>query len=183
MGIASLQTKLQVRLIRRISPGRFTSAFILGDFICLCFIGCGGSLAAIYSNNPLGVDLMVAGLALQVLWTAIFCLLLGIVYAMHRAVIRESAVAHYIQRKSQRPKIKSYIHPWLTSECSSSGIRIIMSLRTILLACCRAESRIWRTAEDEGRAVHCTGQCANVHIGGSAHRDASRDLVHHARFG
>lgn len=48
--------------------------------MCLCFIGCGGSLAAIFASSPVGVDLMIAGLATQVLFTAIFCLLLFVIY-------------------------------------------------------------------------------------------------------
>ncbi|KAG4258106.1 hypothetical protein FPRO03_03061 [Fusarium proliferatum] len=64
----------------RISPRLFASLFILGDFICLCFIGCGGSLAAIFAENPIGVNLMITGLAVQVLFTAIFCLALWAIY-------------------------------------------------------------------------------------------------------
>lgn len=47
--------------------------------MCLSFIGCGGSLAAIFAESPVGVDLMIAGLATQVLFTAIFCFLLYLI--------------------------------------------------------------------------------------------------------
>ncbi|KAL7798329.1 RTA1 domain-containing protein [Trichoderma ceciliae] len=76
LGISTLQRHYQAARFGRISPRLYATLFILGDFICLCFIGCGGSLAAIFASNPVGVDLMIAGLATQVLVTAIFCILL-----------------------------------------------------------------------------------------------------------
>ncbi|UKZ80774.1 hypothetical protein TrVFT333_008539 [Trichoderma virens FT-333] len=79
LGISALQRHYEAAQFRRISPKLFATLFILGDFICLCFIGCGGSLAAIYADNPIGVDLMIAGLATQVLFTAIFCITLALV--------------------------------------------------------------------------------------------------------
>ncbi|KAK9236477.1 RTA1 like protein-domain-containing protein [Lipomyces kononenkoae] len=66
-----------------VSPRLFAGLFILGDFICLCLIGVGGSLAAIYSDKPIGVDLMLGGLSTQVLFTAIFCTL---VFIMRRRI-------------------------------------------------------------------------------------------------
>ncbi|KAL9489428.1 hypothetical protein ACSS6W_001705 [Trichoderma asperelloides] len=79
-----------------ISPRLFASLFILGDFICLCFIGCGGSLAAIYDTDPIGVDLMIAGLATQVLFTTIFCILLTIVCFKIRNQLAEDKKLGYI---------------------------------------------------------------------------------------
>lgn len=65
---------------RYISPRSFSTLFILGDFLCLCFIGVGGSLAAIYADQPIGVDLMIAGLGTQILFTSIFCVVLFCLY-------------------------------------------------------------------------------------------------------
>ncbi|KAF5647348.1 phospholipid-translocating ATPase [Fusarium tjaetaba] len=79
LNISTLQQHYPTSRFTRISPRLFASLFILGDFICLCFIGCGGSLAAIFAENPIGVDLMIAGLAVQVLFTAIFCLALWVI--------------------------------------------------------------------------------------------------------
>ncbi|KAK4074768.1 uncharacterized protein Triagg1_4917 [Trichoderma aggressivum f. europaeum] len=79
LGISALQRHHEAARFPRLSPKLFAAMFILGDFICLCFIGCGGSLAAIYAENPIGVDLMIAGLATQVLFTTIFCILLALV--------------------------------------------------------------------------------------------------------
>ena len=50
----------------------YATTFILSDFACLCFIGVGGSLAAIYSDQPIGADLMVVGLAIQIGVTLVF---------------------------------------------------------------------------------------------------------------
>jgi hypothetical protein len=79
LNISTLQQRYSSSRFTRISPRLFASLFILGDFICLCFIGCGGSLAAIFAENPIGVDLMITGLAVQVLFTAIFCLALWVI--------------------------------------------------------------------------------------------------------
>ncbi|KAJ4155055.1 hypothetical protein LMH87_000321 [Akanthomyces muscarius] len=78
LGISNLQRRYVVARFGRVGPRWFATLFILGDFACLCFIGCGGSLAAIFAESPIGVDLMLAGLATQVLFTAIFGLLLYI---------------------------------------------------------------------------------------------------------
>lgn len=83
LNISTLQQRFSSSQFTRISPRLFASLFIIGDFICLCFIGCGGSLAAIFAENPIGVDLMITGLAVQVLFTTIFCLALWAIY--HRA--------------------------------------------------------------------------------------------------
>ncbi|ETS06649.1 hypothetical protein M419DRAFT_68195 [Trichoderma reesei RUT C-30] len=79
LGISTLQQHHPAARFKHISPRIFSTLFILGDFVCLCFIGCGGSLAAIYADSPVGVDLMIAGLGTQVLATAIFCILLLVV--------------------------------------------------------------------------------------------------------
>lgn len=80
LAISALQRHHRTRALRPIGPRLFATLFILGDFICLCFIGVGGSLAAIYADQRIGVDLMIAGLATQVLCTALFCLLLTRIY-------------------------------------------------------------------------------------------------------
>ncbi|KAL7757436.1 hypothetical protein ACKLNR_011963 [Fusarium oxysporum f. sp. zingiberi] len=80
LNISTLQQRFSSSQFTRISPRLFASLFIIGDFICLCFIGCGGSLAAIFAENPIGVDLMITGLAVQVLFTTIFCLALWAIY-------------------------------------------------------------------------------------------------------
>ncbi|KAL7822592.1 RTA-like protein [Trichoderma gracile] len=77
--ISTLQQHHPAARFQHISPRIFSTLFILGDFFCLCFIGCGGSLAAIYAESPVGVDLMIAGLGTQVLVTAVFCLVLAVV--------------------------------------------------------------------------------------------------------
>lgn len=77
LSIGSLQRHYDIKVFSFIGPQLFATIFIIGDFLCLCFIGCGGSLAAIYANEPIGVDLMIAGLGLQVLTTTIFCLFLA----------------------------------------------------------------------------------------------------------
>ncbi|EPE02425.1 rta1 domain protein [Ophiostoma piceae UAMH 11346] len=60
----------------RIGPRAFSALFVLGDFVCLCFIGVGGSLAAIFAESPVGVYLMISGLGTQILVTSIFCVVL-----------------------------------------------------------------------------------------------------------
>lgn len=99
LGISTLQRHYKSARLARISPRLFASLFILGDFICLCFIGCGGSLAAIFDTNPIGVDLMIAGLATQVLFTAIFCLLLAIVCSKIHKQLAEDKKLGYIVGK------------------------------------------------------------------------------------
>lgn len=88
LSISTLQRQHEAFKLKSISPRTFSILFILGDFMCLCFIGVGGSLAAIYASNPIGVDLMIAGLASQVVWTMIFCILLAVIYfkARHMTV-------------------------------------------------------------------------------------------------
>lgn len=82
--------------IKYIGPRLFATLFILGDFACLCFIGCGGSLAAIYADSPVGINLMIAGLATQVLFTAIFCLVLFLVYKKIQSRIRYDRMRWYM---------------------------------------------------------------------------------------
>jgi uncharacterized BrkB/YihY/UPF0761 family membrane protein len=65
-------------------PRLFATLFILGDFVCLSFIGVGGSCAAIFRESPVGVDLMIAGVGTQVLFTAIFCIVLWTIYRIAR---------------------------------------------------------------------------------------------------
>ncbi|KAL6910460.1 RTA1 domain-containing protein [Trichoderma evansii] len=97
LGISTLQRHYRAARLAHISPRLFASLFILGDFICLCFIGCGGSLAAIYDTDPIGVDLMIAGLATQVLFTAIFCILLTIVYfKIHKQLAEDKKLGYII---------------------------------------------------------------------------------------
>ncbi|EHK48941.1 hypothetical protein TRIATDRAFT_17965, partial [Trichoderma atroviride IMI 206040] len=97
LGISTLQRHYKSARLARISPRLFASLFILGDFICLCFIGCGGSLAAIFDTNPIGVDLMIAGLATQVLFTAIFCLLLVIVcFKIHKQLAEDKRLGYIV---------------------------------------------------------------------------------------
>ncbi|EED18725.1 conserved hypothetical protein [Talaromyces stipitatus ATCC 10500] len=81
LGISALLRHYRSTCFSPIGPRSFTTLFILGDFACLCFIGVGGSLAAIYAQNPIGVDLMLAGLATQVMVTAIFCVLLLVLHS------------------------------------------------------------------------------------------------------
>lgn len=77
LSIGSLQRHYKIKVFSFLGPQLFATICIIGDFLCLCFIGCGGSLAAIYANEAIGVDLMIAGLGLQVLTTTIFCLFLA----------------------------------------------------------------------------------------------------------
>lgn len=78
LGISQLQRHFETNCFPKVGPRLFTTFFILGDFAGLCFIGVGGSLAAIYADSPIGVDLMMAGLGTQVLVTVIFCVVLSI---------------------------------------------------------------------------------------------------------
>lgn len=110
LGISSLQRTYTAARFRYISPTWFATLFILGDFACLCFIGCGGSLAAIFAESPVGVDLMIAGLATQVLFTAIFCLLL---YIISRRVGWPTGTAD--RRWYMVGKILFNTDPWLLS--------------------------------------------------------------------
>lgn len=80
LSISTIQRHYPAARFRHLKPHLFATLFILGDFLSLCFIGAGGSLAAIYWWSPIGVNLMIAGLATQVLFTAIFCVLLGTIY-------------------------------------------------------------------------------------------------------
>lgn len=91
LDISTLQRRYPSSRFTRISPRLFASFFILGDFICLCFIGCGGSLAAIFAENPIGVNLMITSLAVQVLFTAIFCLALWTIYRRAWYFIRQDS--------------------------------------------------------------------------------------------
>ena len=89
LGISQLQRHFQATSFPQVGPRLFTTIFILGDFACLCFIGVGGSLAAIYADNPVGADLMMAGLGTQVLVTAIFCVVLSILtHKMWQKILR-----------------------------------------------------------------------------------------------
>jgi hypothetical protein len=100
LGISTLQRHYKSARLARISPRLFASLFILGDFICLCFIGCGGSLAAIFDTDPIGVDLMIAGLATQVLFTAIFCLLLAIIcFKIHKQLAEDKKLGYIIGKR------------------------------------------------------------------------------------
>ncbi|MEU7054245.1 hypothetical protein AB0A67_39160, partial [Streptomyces eurythermus] len=54
LGISALQRHKPEARFKCIGPRLFSGLFILGDFICLSFIGCGGSLAAIYAWSPIG---------------------------------------------------------------------------------------------------------------------------------
>jgi len=77
------------------SAAAMAAMFMVGDFACLCFIGVGGSLATIYADQPIGVDLMITGLAVQVLFTAIFCLFLGRAWQTQRHLLRTKGVLGY----------------------------------------------------------------------------------------
>lgn len=77
------------------SPGAMAAMFMIGDFACLCFIGVGGSLAAIYAGQRIGVDLMITGLAVQVLFTGIFCLFLVRAWQTQRHLLRTKGVLGY----------------------------------------------------------------------------------------
>jgi hypothetical protein len=99
LGISMLQRHYTEARVKHIGPKLFATLFILGDFACLCFIGCGGSLAAIFPDSPVGVDLMIAGLATQVLCTAIFCLVLFAVYKKVQLVIRYDRMRWYMLGK------------------------------------------------------------------------------------
>jgi hypothetical protein len=89
LGISQLQRHFQSTCFPKVGPRLFTPIFVLGDFACLCFIGVGGSLAAIYADNPIGIDLMMAGLGTQVLVTAIFCVVLSILaHKMWQKILR-----------------------------------------------------------------------------------------------
>ena len=96
LGIKALQQQYSTARFWHIGPRLFAALFILGDFISLCFIGVGGSLAAIYAENPLGVHLMIAGLATQVLFTAIFCSVLAIIYRRTRWFIRRDKTRYFV---------------------------------------------------------------------------------------
>ncbi|CAK7222874.1 hypothetical protein SBRCBS47491_005012 [Sporothrix bragantina] len=80
LSISALMRQHPTALFRFLGPRAFSTLFILGDFLCLCFIGVGGSLAAIYADQPIGVDLMIAGLGTQILFTSIFCIVLACLY-------------------------------------------------------------------------------------------------------
>ncbi len=88
LGIKTLQQHYSAARFWHIGPRLFATLFILGDFISLSFIGVGGSLAAIFAEDPLGVHLMIAGLATQVLFTAIFCGVLAVIYRKTRWKMR-----------------------------------------------------------------------------------------------
>ncbi|OAA57116.1 RTA-like protein [Niveomyces insectorum RCEF 264] len=77
LSISALMRTYPIAQFGHVGSRLFATLFILGDFVCLCFIGVGGSLAAIYAFSPIGVDLMIAGLGTQILFTAIFCAVLA----------------------------------------------------------------------------------------------------------
>jgi hypothetical protein len=86
LGISALQRWYHTACFSPVGPKLFATIFIVGDFICLAFIGVGGSLAAIYADQPIGVDLMIAGLATQVFFTTLFCIVL---FALYRNTRKE----------------------------------------------------------------------------------------------
>ncbi|PTB79152.1 hypothetical protein M440DRAFT_1436501 [Trichoderma longibrachiatum ATCC 18648] len=94
--ISTLQKHHPRTRFKHITPAIFSTQFILGDFACLCFIGCGGSLAAIYAESPVGVDLMIAGLGTQVLVTAVFCVLLAVVCRRAYSHLQQGKKVGYI---------------------------------------------------------------------------------------
>lgn len=96
LGISMLQRHYSQARVKHIGPRLFATLFILGDFACLCFIGCGGSLAAIFADSPVGIDLMIAGLATQALCTAIFCLVLFVVYKKLQLRLRYDKMRWYM---------------------------------------------------------------------------------------
>lgn len=98
LGISTLQRRYQIQILR-LSPTLFATLFIFGDFICLCFIGVGGSLAAIFSPQPIGPDLMVVGLAVQVFFTTLFCFLLLIIIKKSFSIVTNEKRTVYIWRK------------------------------------------------------------------------------------
>lgn len=54
-------------------------------------------MAAIFDTDPIGVDLMIAGLATQVLFTAIFCILLTIVcLKIHKQLAEDKKLGYII---------------------------------------------------------------------------------------
>ena len=87
LGVGVLQRRYQTKCFGPVGSRLLSTLFILGDFLCLCFIGVGGSLAAIYASQPIGVDLMIAGLATQVLCTALFGLVLARMYRCLRETV------------------------------------------------------------------------------------------------
>lgn len=133
LGISMLQRHYTAARMKYIGPKLFATLFILGDFLCLCFIGCGGSLAAIFSDSPVGVDLMIAGLATQVLFTAIFCLVLFIIYKK-------------IQSKLLGDKMRWYMFG--KSVCLRAGNQgLTRSSGASLAAACLFVRSCWRVAE------------------------------------
>lgn len=96
LSIGLLQRTFNTRVLSPIGSKLFVTIFILGDFLCLCFIGVGGSLAAIYADNPIGVDLMIAGLGTQVLFTALFGLMLLILWKGLYSTLRLEGVEFYM---------------------------------------------------------------------------------------
>lgn len=100
LGIKALQQQYTAASFWHIGPRLFAILFILGDFISLCFIGVGGSLAAIYAENPLGVHLMIAGLATQVLFTAIFCGALAMIYRRSWWIIKQDRTRFFVLGES-----------------------------------------------------------------------------------
>ncbi|CAK7229118.1 hypothetical protein SCUCBS95973_007112 [Sporothrix curviconia] len=90
LSISALLRRHPTVRFRYLGPRAFSTLFILGDFLCLCFIGVGGSLAAIYADQPIGVDLMIAGLGMQILFTSIFCIVLACLYRRMDRAARSS---------------------------------------------------------------------------------------------
>lgn len=99
LGVASIQRCYRTRIFR-ISPNWFAALFILGDFLCLCFIGVGGSLAAIFAPQKIGPNLMIVGLAIQVLFTVIFCFCLFLTGLKIFKRVKEDRRAKYFYCKS-----------------------------------------------------------------------------------
>lgn len=108
LGISKFQLRLKEARRSRIGPRLFATLFILGDFLCLCFIGVGGSLAAIYASNPIGVDLMIAGLGTQVLFTAIFCVVVVITYLKLRENLVQVEIYRLILLSESPAPLRSY---------------------------------------------------------------------------
>ncbi|GJN76004.1 hypothetical protein PLIIFM63780_002268 [Purpureocillium lilacinum] len=96
LGLKTLQQHYNFARFWYIGPKVFAALFILGDFISLAFIGVGGSLAAIYAEDPIGVNLMIAGLATQVLFTTIFGGVLATIFRKTRWKLRHDKTRFFM---------------------------------------------------------------------------------------
>lgn len=139
LGLKTLQQHYNFARFWYIGPKVFAALFILGDFISLAFIGVGGSLAAIYAEDPIGVNLMIAGLATQVLFTTIFGGVLATIFRKTRWKLRHDKTRFFMLGEFAFGGFRYHVLRSCADELTTAG--------GLVAAICLLIRSIWRVFE------------------------------------